>query len=240
MPDAHPLILVIEDDRHIAALVATYLKRDGFRVETAFDGVSGLDLARRHPPGLVVLDLMLPGLDGWQVCRELRAASDVPILMLTARAEELDRLLGYALGTDDYVVKPFSPRELVERVKAILRRVQPRASAPRMILRGGELELDPAAHQVRRAGRELMLTPLEFRLLEALMRRPGLALSRQALLGHIKTQGEIVVDRVVDVHVGKLRRKIEADPAHPRYILTVRGIGYRFNPDTPRAAGAGP
>ena len=239
MPIASRLILVIEDDRDIAALVATYLARDGFRVEIAFDGISGLDLARRRQPDLVVLDLMLPGLDGWQVCRELRAGSDVPILMLTARAEELDRLLGYALGTDDYVVKPFSPRELVERVKAILRRVQPHASAPRTMLRGGDLELDPEGHQARLGGRELELTPLEFRLLEALMRRPGLVLTREALLGHIKTRGEIVVDRVVDVHVGKLRRKIEVDPAHPRYIQTVRGIGYRYNPDARQAEGAG-
>jgi DNA-binding response OmpR family regulator len=233
------LILVIEDDRNIASLVAAYLERDGFRVETAGDGVFGLDLARRHRPDLVVLDLMLPGLDGWQVCRELRSGSDVPILMLTARAEELDRLLGYALGTDDYVVKPFSPRELVERVKAILRRVQPRTSNSRTILRGGNLELDTEAHRARLGDQELVLTPVEFRLLEALMRRPGLALSRGALLSHIKTRGEIVVDRVVDVHVGKLRRKIEVDPTHPRYIQTVRGIGYRFNPGASQAAGGG-
>ncbi len=225
------LVLVIEDDRHIAALVKTYLEQEGYRAAIAYDGEAGLELARRLNPCLVILDLMLPKLDGWQVCRQLRAASDVPVLMLTARGEEVDRLLGFALVADDYVVKPFSPRELVERVKAILRRLQPGMRPGRPPLRHGALVLDAEAHQAMLRGKPLVLTPSEFRLLESFMTHPGRVLSREALLNHIKTHGEIVVDRVVDVHVGKLRRKIEADTANPRYIETVRGIGYRLNPE---------
>jgi DNA-binding response OmpR family regulator len=225
------LVLVVEDDRHIAALVKTYLEQEGFQVEIAYDGEAALDLAGRHRPNLVVLDLMLPKLDGLEVCRRLRLDSTVPILMLTARGEEVDRLLGFALAADDYVVKPFSPRELVQRVKAILRRLRPQATNERAPLRHGGLLLDPDAHQVRLRGQPLDLTPLEFRLLKALMSRPGRVLSREALLSRMKTHGEVVIDRVVDVHVGKLRRKIESDPTHPHYIETVRGVGYRFNPE---------
>lgn len=225
------LVLVIEDDRHIAALVKTYLEQEGFRTAVAYDGEVGLELARRLNPCLVILDLMLPKLDGWQVCRELRAASDVAVLMLTARGEEVDRLLGFALAADDYVVKPFSPRELVERVKAILRRLQPRRRPSRPPLRHGALVLDVDAHQATLRGKPLVLTPSEFRLLESFMTHPGRVLSRETLLNQLKTHGEIVVDRVVDVHVGKLRRKIEADTANPRYIETVRGIGYRLKPE---------
>lgn len=224
------LVLVIEDDRHIAALVRTYLEQEGFQAMVTYDGEAGLELARRFNPSLVILDLMLPKLDGWEVCRRLRSASEVPILMLTARGEEIDRLLGFALAADDYVVKPFSPRELVERVKAILRRLQPERRYGRQPLRHGALVLDMDSHQATLHGDPLALTPIEFRLLEALMTYPGRALSREILLNHMKTHGDIVVDRVVDVHVGKLRRKIEADATHPRYIETVRGIGYRLNP----------
>jgi DNA-binding response OmpR family regulator len=225
------LVLVVEDDRHIAALVKTYLEQEGFAVAVAHDGAEGLDVARTCDPCLVILDLMLPRIDGWEVCRRLRSDSSVPILILTARGEEVDRLLGFALTADDYVVKPFSPRELVHRVKAILRRVQPRETGGGQRLSHGALALDAAAHQATRSGRPLELTPLEFRLLESFMRHPGRVLSRETLLAHIKTQGEVVIDRVVDVHVGKLRRKIEEDPSHPHYILTVRGVGYRFNPE---------
>jgi len=224
--------LVIEDDRHIATLVKTYLERGGFRAEIAADGEAGLELARRLNPCLVILDLMLPKLDGLEVCRRLRSTSEVPVLMLTARGEEVDRLLGFALAADDYVVKPFSPRELVERVKAILRRLRPGRSQGRPALRHGELMLDADAFQASLRGEPLVLTLSEFRLLEAFMSHPGRVLTRESLLNHLKTQGEIVVDRVIDVHVGKLRRKIEPDPANPRYIETVRGIGYRLNPES--------
>lgn len=221
-------ILIIEDDRNIASLVATYLEREGFRTVTAYDGEKALQLARRYQPIIVILDLMLPKLDGWAVCRELRRESDVPILMLTARGEEVDRILGFALAADDYVVKPFSPRELVERVKAILRRTRFTGQPSRGILTQGTLALDPEKQQVTLQGHAVDLTPSEYRLLYVLMSAPGRVFSRQQLLNHLHERGQIVVDRVVDVHIGKLRRKIEPDAAKPGFILTVRGTGYRF------------
>jgi DNA-binding response OmpR family regulator len=225
-------ILIIEDDRHIASLVQKYLDASGFRAIIACDGQSGLALARRHHPALVVLDLMLPKLDGWEVCRELRRLSDIPILILSARDEEIDRIVGLSLGADDYVVKPFSPRELVERVKAILRRARPgshRIGAP---MRQGGLVLDPEKHKVTLNGKTVPLTLSEYTLLHALMSTPGRTFTRDELLGWLYPRGEAVVDRVVDVHVGKLRHKIEADPAKPDLILTVRGVGYRLAEQT--------
>ncbi|MDH3593513.1 MAG: response regulator transcription factor [Rhodospirillales bacterium] len=221
-------ILVVEDDRNIAALVETYLARAGFEPIVAHDGPAGLELLRRHKPGFVVLDLMLPGVDGWDLCREIRKQSDVPILILTAREEELDRILGFSLGADDYVVKPFSPRELVERVKAILRRSRPAAPDADARLQHGPLVLEPDKHKVTLDGRSIPLTPSEYTLLHTLMSAPGRVFSRDTLLGHLHRHGEAVVDRVIDVHIGKLRQKIEADPSEPRLILTVRGVGYRF------------
>ncbi len=227
-PDALGPILIVEDDRNIASLVATYLERDGFKTLIANDGEQGLLLARRHRPAFVILDLMLPKVDGWSVCKQLRNDSDVPILMLTARGEEVDRVLGFALAADDYVVKPFSPRELVERVKAILRRTRSAGSTGWRPLAHEGLILDPEKQKVTVDGRPVPLTPSEYRLLYALMSAPGRVFSRQQLLDHLQDRGQVVVERVVDVHVGKLRRKIEADAARPRYILTVRGTGYRF------------
>jgi DNA-binding response OmpR family regulator len=220
-------ILIAEDDPKIAALVARYLEREGFVPQVVLDGYTALAQAR-NGPALVILDLMLPGMDGWEVCRRLRRDSDVPIVMLTAREEEVDRVAGLALGADDYVVKPFSPRELVERVKAVLRRVAPRRPHGSRVLRHGGLILDPARHRVTVNGTPASLTPSEFTLLEALMGIPGRVFSRAELLDRLHGAGAVVVDRVVDVHVGKLRKKIEADPARPRYVLTVRGVGYRF------------
>ncbi len=226
--DALGPVLIVEDDRNIASLVATYLERDGFTTLIANDGEQGLLLARRHRPAFVILDLMLPKVDGWAVCQQLRSDSDVPILMLTARGEEVDRVLGFALSADDYVVKPFSPRELVERVKAILRRTRSASSLGWRPLAHEGLILDPEKQKVTVDGRPVPLTPSEYRLLYALMSAPGRVFSRQQLLNHLQDRGQVVVERVVDVHVGKLRRKIEADPASPRYVLTVRGTGYRF------------
>ncbi|GGC06069.1 DNA-binding response regulator [Marinobacterium zhoushanense] len=223
-------ILVIEDDRHIAALVKTYLEHEGFQASVATDGEQGLAAALEQQPRLVILDLMLPRLDGWEVCRRLRADSDVPVLVLSARGEEVDRVMGFSIGADDYVVKPFSPRELMERVKAILRRAERTEVADTALLHQGELSLDRETHEARLVERELSLTPTEFRLLEVLMAHPGRVYSRSALLNQINQHGEVVVERVIDVHVGKLRRKIETDSTHPHYIETVRGIGYRFNP----------
>ncbi len=219
-------ILVVEDDRNIQALVVRYLENAGFATLSAGDGPTGLEMARRHAPAFVILDLNLPGLDGTELCRELRKTSDVPILMLTARADEVDRVVGFALGADDYVVKPFSPRELVERVKAILRRARPVADGE--VLRHGALVLDPETRKVTHSGVEVALTPSEYKLLHALMARPGRAFSRDELVGRLYEHGETVVDRVVDVHIGKLRHKIEPDPSRPRYIETVHGVGYRF------------
>ncbi len=220
-------VLIVEDDRNTAALVATYLEQEGFTTRQVHDGATALTQARQTPPGFVILDVMLPGADGWEVCRQLRRFSDVPILMLTAREEEIDRVLGLSLGADDYVVKPFSPRELVERVKAILRRTRPAATAEPLLCHA-ELSLDPLKRRVALAGRAVELTAAEYKLLQALMAAPGRIFSREELLGRLYEQGEAVVDRTVDVHIGHLRQKLGDDPASPRFIETVRGFGYRF------------
>lgn len=221
-------VLIVEDDRNTSSLVAAYLEREGFATLAVFDGRKALEVARRHPPGFVILDVMLPGADGWEVCRELRKFSDVPILMLTAREEEIDRVLGLSLGADDYVVKPFSPRELVERVKAILRRARQVSAQRGGLLVHGGLALDPDKHRVALDGRPVEVTAAEYKLLHSLMSAPGRVFSREELLGRIYPHGETVIDRVVDVHIGKLRQKIGDDPEAPRYIRTVRGFGYRF------------
>ena len=221
-------ILIVEDDRNTSALVATYLHKEGFTTLAAFDGEEALELARRNDPAFVILDVMLPRLDGWEVCRQLRKFSEVPILMLTAREEEIDRIMGLSIGADDYVVKPFSPRELVERVKAILRRVQARPTPEILVLSHKGLTLDPVRFKVTLDGLPLSLTTSEYKLLHTLMASPGRVFSRQELLDRFYDHGETVIDRVIDVHVGKLRQKIEKDPANPQMILTVRGFGYRF------------
>jgi DNA-binding response OmpR family regulator len=222
-------VLIVEDDPNTASLVQTYLERDGFQVIKAEDGETALRLAKQHKPGFVVLDIMLPHLDGWEVCRQLRTFSDVPILMLTAREEEIDRVTGLSLGADDYVVKPFSPRELVARVKAILRRVRPMEPAESDILSCGGLLVEPGKHKVSLDKVAVNLTVSEYKLLCALMRAPGRVFSRGELLSHFYQYGETVIDRVIDVHIGNLRQKIEKDPAKPSYILTVRGFGYKFS-----------
>jgi len=221
-------VLIVEDDPNTATLVQTYLERDGFKTIKAADGETALRLARQHRPGFVVLDIMLPSLDGWEVCRQLRTFSNVPILMLTAREEEIDRVTGLSLGADDYVVKPFSPRELVARVKAILRRVRPVESETSGRLTCHDLVVEPEKHRVRLGGNPVNLTGSEYKLLCALMGAPGRVFSRSELLRHFYQDGESVVDRVIDVHIGNLRQKIEQDPAKPKYIITVRGFGYKF------------
>ncbi|BBO75233.1 DNA-binding response regulator [Desulfosarcina widdelii] len=224
-----PTILVIEDDENTRSLVALYLEREDFLAITAGDGEAGLRLADRHHPDLVILDLMIPKLDGWEVCRRLRQHSDVPVIMLTARDEEIDRVAGLTLGADDYVVKPFSPRELVARVKAVLRRTANTPLSTEAVLTHGPVRLDLEKRRLTIDGRPVDLTPHEYALLAALMKTPGRTFTRDELLGHLYPKGEaVVIDRVVDVHIGKLRQKIEPAPAEPRYIKTVRGIGYRF------------
>jgi len=218
---------VIDDEPRVREVVVAYLEREGFKVLEAADA----DTAQRYldgpAPDLVILDIMLPQVDGWEICRELRKLSDVPILMLTAREEEIDRVLGLSLGADDYVVKPFSPRELVERVKAILRRTSRRAE-PIHELKHAGLVLDIDKRRVTLEGQTVELTAVEYKLLQALMSAPGKALSRDDLLNHIYQRGEAVVDRVIDVHIGHLRQKLADDAVEPRYIETVRGFGYRF------------
>jgi len=221
-------VLIVEDDRNTAALVATYLEKEGFVSVIAYDGQQALEMARHHDPKFIILDVMLPEVDGWEVCRRIRKRSDVPILMLTAREDEIDRVMGLSIGADDYVVKPFSPRELVERVKAILRRTSPVPVPASALLAHRNLVLDPEKHKVTLNKRIIQLTSLEYKLLYALMGSPGRVFSRSELLDHFYEQGEVVVDRVIDVHVSKLRQKIEEDPANPRFIHTVRGFGYRF------------
>jgi DNA-binding response OmpR family regulator len=225
-------VLIVEDDHNTAALVATYLEREGFSTVLVHEGGQAIQAANACHPVFVILDVMLPNVDGWEICRALRKASNVPILMLTAREEEVDRVAGLAMGADDYVVKPFSPRELVERVKAILRRSRPASPQAPAVLSFDGLELDPVKHRIARDGHPVMLTSSEFKILHALMGAPGKAFSREELLNHCYRHGEVVIDRVIDVHVGKLRQKIEDDPARPRYILTVRGHGYRFSDES--------
>ena len=226
MPDQ---ILVVEDDKKTASLIKLYLEREGFQTVIAYDGQQALEVAERHRPIFVILDLMLPLVDGWEVCRRLRRSSDVPILMLTARGEEIDRVSGLTLGADDYVVKPFSPRELVARVKAILRRGRSEDSGQEKILSFEELTLDLEKHKATLEGRPVLLTPHEFKLLQILMAAPGKVFTREELLERLYPRNEAtVIERVVDVHIGKLRQKIEKDLSNPRYILTVRGIGYQF------------
>lgn len=226
-------ILIIDDEARLVSLVRGYLEQEKFETATANDGRAGLIQARQFQPDLIILDLMMPEMDGWEFMRLLRRESDVPVIMLTARVEESDRVAGLEMGADDYLTKPFSPRELMARVRAVLRRTQPQAQTPAEILRAGSLELDVDSHTVRLSNQYLDLTPMEFDLLATLMRNPGRAFARLELLE--RTQGFAYdgYERTIDVHIKNLRKKIEADPAHPAFILTVFGVGYRFNPDIP-------
>ncbi|MFE4928570.1 MULTISPECIES: response regulator transcription factor [unclassified Streptomyces] len=225
-------MLVVDDDPTVAEVVTGYLERAGFSVDRAADGPQALRLAAARPPALVVLDLMLPGMDGLEVCRRLRAAAPVPVIMLTARGDEDDRILGLEIGADDYVTKPFSPRELVLRVESVLRRHggdQGRVtSVAEPGLRRAGITLDPAGRRATKDGRPLALTLREFDLLAHLMRRPGLAIGRETLM-HDVWGWEFGDLSTVTVHVRRLRGKIEDDPARPRLIRTVWGVGYRFD-----------
>ncbi len=221
-------ILVVDDEPGIAALARDYLEHAGFAVLVAGEGRGALALARSRRPDLVVLDLGLPGLDGLDVARALRRDSDVPILMLTARTDEADRIAGLELGADDYVTKPFSPRELVARVRAILRRSEIAATLSDAPIRVLDVELDPARLRASIAGRPADLTPTEFALLATLARQPGRVFTRSQLLDAIHGIAFEAYERAIDGHVKNLRRKIEPDPAHPRYLLTVHGVGYRL------------
>ncbi|HEX4206747.1 MAG TPA: response regulator transcription factor [Ktedonobacteraceae bacterium] len=220
-------ILVVDDDRKTVDLIRLYLEREQHQVLVAYDGHEALELARQRAPNLIILDWMLPTVDGLDICRILRVESQVPIIMLTARSTEEDTLLGLDLGADDYVTKPFSPRELVARVRVVLRRSsQEEELAPPLQI--GDLCIDFAAHEVRRADEPVRLTPKEFKLLETLACEPGRAFSRSELVNRVFGLEYEGFERTIDVHLMNLRKKIEADPNHPLYLLTVYGVGYKF------------
>jgi len=223
-------ILVVDDEPEIVRLVRAYLEEAGFRVVTASDGQEALYVARHEKPDLVVLDVLMPRMDGLEFTRRIRSERNIPIVMLTARAEEADRIIGLELGADDYVTKPFSPREVVARVRAVLRRAQALPESPQA-LHAGPLTLDRATHTVTASGQPVDLTPTEFGILETLMITPGRVFTRAELLEAVQGIAFEAYERTVDVHVKNLRRKLEPDPAHPRYVLTVRGVGYRLNPE---------
>ncbi len=220
-------VLVVDDELKITRLVRDYLQQAGFGVLTAADGQSALALARTEQPDLIVLDLGLPGIDGLDVTRVLRTTSDVPIIMLTARAEEADRIVGLELGADDYLVKPFSPKELIARIRAVLRRVDASVEAPEMIRAPG-LEIDTAKRSVVVGGNPVDLTPTEFDLLVHVAQSPGRVFTRAQILDALHGIAFESYERAIDAHVKNIRRKIETDPANPRYLLTVYGVGYKY------------
>lgn len=226
-------ILLVEDERQIARMVQAYLSREGYKVEVAFDGEEGWRQFQALAPDLVILDLMLPRLHGLELARLIRGASGVPIIMLTARAEEADRVAGLELGADDYVTKPFSLRELAARVRAVLRRVE--GAGSHKVIEAGPLRIDLAAREVRLAGMPVELTPTEFDLLSFFARHPGRVFTRTELLEAIQERSYASLPRTIDSHIKNLRHKIEPDPSQPTYIVTVHGVGYKFQP--PREGG---
>jgi DNA-binding response OmpR family regulator len=220
-------ILVVDDDRKTVDLIRLYLERAGFGVRVAHDGERALDLVGESVPDLLILDLMLPKIDGLDVCLAVQAVNPVPVIMLTARTTEGDKLAGLETGADDYVTKPFSPRELVARVKAVLRRTRG-AEGESSEVRSGDLVIDLLHHEARLSGELVRLTPKEFELLRVLARAPGRPFTRASLLERAFGFDYNGLERTVDAHIANLRKKIEPDPAHPRYVVTVQGLGYKF------------
>lgn len=223
-------VLVVEDEPEIAGVVRQYLEKDGYRVVVASDGERAVDEFGRLRPDLILLDLMLPGLDGYEVCRRIRQQASTPIIMLTARDEEADKLIGLELGADDYITKPFSPREVVARVRAVLRRARGSEPPPERI-RVHDLEIDAERYAVTRQGEPVTLTPTEFKLLMVLARHPGRVFTRLQLIDQVHGYAFEGYERTVDAHVKNLRQKLEPDPRRPRYVLTVHGVGYRLAED---------
>jgi len=221
-------ILLVEDEKTLAKALKFNLEKEGFRVEVAFDGEEALNAMSREEPDLVILDLMLPKIDGYEVCRSIRRSSDVPIIMLTARDEDIDKILGLELGADDYMTKPFNTRELLARIKAILRRTVQQATAARNFIKVGDLQIDIIKRKVTVKGRAVALTSREFNLLSLLASNPGKVYSREELLEEIWGDDYSGDVRTVDVHIRHLREKIEEFPAEPNIILTVWGAGYKF------------
>ncbi|MEM9555285.1 MAG: response regulator transcription factor [Acidobacteriota bacterium] len=225
-----PTVLIVEDDRKISQLVAKHLTSAGFRAVEVHRGEDAEDAAERCAPVLVILDIGLPGVDGLEVLRRLRRRSDVPILMLTARSTETDKVLGFEVGADDYLTKPFGTRELVARVRALVRRAQAGEATEAPVTRGG-LTIDPGRRTIEIDGERLEVTTLEFDVLHFLASRPGRVFSRQALMDQVWGEGRVVDDRSIDSLISRLRRKIEPEPSRPRYLQTVWGAGYRFADD---------
>lgn len=221
-------ILIVDDEPTIVEVVALYLRREGFAVQTAGDGATALALVAQQRPDLIVLDIMLPGMSGFDVTRKLQAVGEIPLIMLTARSDETDRVVGLELGADDYVTKPFSPRELVARVKAVLRRTKAATPANENVLTIGDLRLDATAHTVVLAGQPIALTVREFELLQFLMRNPGQVFTREQLLDHVWGYTFASDMSTVTVHIRRLREKIEADPTKPVLLQTVWGVGYKL------------
>ena len=224
-------VLIVDDDKQIVRVVRAYLEREGFDVQYAYDGETALHIIRRERPDLVVLDLLLPGRDGWEITRIMRgdeALASIPIIMLTARVEDTDKIVGLELGADDYITKPFNPREVVARVRAVLRRAGGVYAQRPSILQVRDLVLDLDRYEVTRQGQRLDLTPTEFALLRAFMENPGHAFTRMELIEKALGYAYEGMDRTIDSHIKNLRRKIEPDPKHPTYIETVYGVGYRL------------
>ena len=223
-------MLVVDDEKKIVDIVKAYLEREGYEVSAAYDGKSALEAVKQHPPDLVILDLMLPQVSGWDVCRALRANSNIPIIMLTARDDVTDKIIGLELGADDYVTKPFDPKELVSRVKAVLRRTNAN-SAPKAVLKVADLAINLDKRDVRRRGESIELTPMEFDLLATLAQDPGRVFSRMQLLDKVQGVAYEGYERTIDSHIKNLRKKIELDASHPQYVITVHGVGYKV-PET--------
>jgi len=220
-------ILVVDDEKKLVTILKGYLEQAGYSVATAYDGQQALTVFRHEKPALVLLDLNLPQIDGLDVCRTLRKESNVPVIMVTARVEETDRLIGLELGADDYIVKPFSPREVVARVRAVLRRTEGEIARVET-LSAGDLTIDLGKHSAHLNDRALDLTPTEFDLLAVMMQNPGRAFTRLRLLDEVQGEAFEGYERTIDAHIKNLRQKVERDPKHPRYILTVFGVGYKF------------
>lgn len=222
-------ILIVEDDNKMADLIAHYLGNEGFKSIQAQHGEAAIRVIKDRPPELVLLDIMLPGMDGWEVCKAIRKFSDVPIIFLSAKTDTIDRVVGLNLGADDYIVKPFSSHELVARIKAVLRRRNQELRPQKKVLAKGELIVDLEKRSVKLKRKAIDLTPHEYCLLTTLMSYPGKVFTRDELLEKLYPRNQVaVIDKVVDIHIGKLRRKVEKDPAKPELIITVRGVGYRF------------
>jgi phosphate regulon transcriptional regulator PhoB len=221
-------VLVVDDELPIVEAVAYNLKKEGYYVQTAVDAEQCLELARKEPPDLILLDVMLPTASGFDICRLLRKQSDVPIIMLTARADETDRVVGLEIGADDYVTKPFNMRELMARVKSVLRRTSPQDSVSQPTLQAGNILIDPNRHEVWMGEKPIMLSPKEFELLRFLITHPNQVFTRQVLLDRVWGSEAYVEERTIDVHIRWLREKIEVNPSQPVRLITVRGVGYKF------------